>query len=67
LSFSRVSSVLLGVISIIIAIFVKEFSPMGWTTSLIWGSGKDARIPRWIGASFYFIVGVILIYLGLVK
>ena len=57
----------LGVLAISMAFFVKQFSPAGWTTHLLWGSGKDAQIPRWLAASFYLAVGLILLYRGIYK
>ena len=57
--------VALGILLILVALFAKEFTPMGWTTHLIWGGGENARIPRWLAASFYFILGVLLVYRGL--
>jgi hypothetical protein len=57
----------LGVLAIFAALFEKEFSPLGWTTHLIWGGGEDPRIPRPLAAAFYFIVGVILLYWGILK
>ncbi len=56
-----------GIGSIMVSLFVKEFSPIGWTTHLIWGGGKDARIPRPIAAAFYFVLGVLLLYRGIFK
>ena len=43
----------------------KEFTPIGLTTWLIWGTGKDARIPRWIAATFYVLLGLTMLYFGL--
>jgi hypothetical protein len=53
-----------GIIGILTSLLVKDFRPSGWTTHLMWGGGEDARIPRWVAASFYFILGVVLIYHG---
>jgi hypothetical protein len=39
-------------------LLVRESTPIGWTTKLIWGGGKDARIPRRIGGSFYVVLGI---------
>jgi len=55
----------LGIVGILTGIFVKEFKPSGWTTHLIWGGGENARIPRWVAASFYIILGTLLIYHGI--
>jgi hypothetical protein len=46
-------------------LLAREFAPIGWTTKLIWGGEKDARIPRWIAGSFYVVLGVFSVYLGL--
>jgi hypothetical protein len=56
-----------GIVAILMAIFVKEFRPTGWTTQLIWGDHKDARIPRWLVGSFYFVIGVILLFRGIFR
>jgi hypothetical protein len=63
--FWRVVEVLVGLFSIGMGLFSKEFTPSGWTTMLIWGRDETARIPRWIAGSFYFVLGVLLLYNGI--
>ena len=63
----HVAEISLGVLALAMSLFAKEFIPSGWTTRLIWGRGDDARIPRPLGATFYFIVGVALLYWGIFK
>jgi hypothetical protein len=63
--FSRVVEVLMGLFNIGLSLFNKEFTPVGWTTMLIWGRGESARIPRWIAGSFYFVLGAFLLYAGI--
>jgi hypothetical protein len=43
----------------------KEFTPIGLTTLLIWGSRTNARIPRWIAAPFYVGLGLLILYWGI--
>ena len=54
-----------GIVGILTSFIVKDFRPTGWTTRLLWGKGEDVRIPRWVAAPFYFILGVVLLYYGL--
>jgi len=61
----RIFDLVLGLIAVAGALFNTEFKPIGWTTSLIWGEGADARIPRWVGASFYFVLGIFLLYVAI--
>jgi hypothetical protein len=63
--FWRVVEILLGLLVIGVALSSTEFEPIGWTTGLIWGSGKNARVPRWIAGSLYFVLGAILLYVGI--
>ncbi len=56
--------ILFGLVVIAMALFSKEFTPIGLTTRLIWGRGEDARIPRWIGGTFYVVLGLLLLYIG---
>jgi hypothetical protein len=57
----------IGIVAVIMGLFVEDIKPSGWTTRLIWGSGQDARIPRWVAGPFYFLIGVILLYRGIYK
>jgi hypothetical protein len=61
----RIFDLVLGLIVVGGALFSREFRPIGWTTSLIWGKDADARIPRWVGASFYFVLGIFLLYIAI--
>ena len=61
----RIVELVLGVFSILFGIFSKEFKPMGWTSWLIWGTGENARIPRWIAGLFYVVLGLLLFFIGL--
>ena len=63
--FWRVVEVLVGLFCIGMGLFSKEFTPIGWTTMLIWGRDETARIPRWLAGSFYFVLGVLLLYNGI--
>jgi len=63
-SFWRGFELLCGTACILLGLFNTEFTPIGWTTKLVWGTGKDARIPRWIAAPFYIAVGLFALYLG---
>lgn len=65
--FWRVVEVLTGLFCLGLGLFNREFSPMGWTTMLIWGSDEKARIPRWIAGSFYFALGALLLYHGIAR
>ena len=60
--FWRVVEVLVGLFSIKTGLFDKEFTPVGWTTMLIWGRGT--RIPRWIAGTFYVALGLVLLFIG---
>lgn len=62
--FWRVVEILLGLGVISLAVFSKEFTPIGLTTRLIWGRSKNARIPRWIGRTFYVALGLVILYIG---
>jgi hypothetical protein len=61
----RVVEVLVGLFSIGMGLLNKKFTPVGWTTMLIWGRGENARIPRWLAGSFYFALGLLLLYIGI--
>ena len=63
--FWRVVEVLMGLVCVGMGLFNKEFTPSGWTTMLIWGRSENARIPRWIAGSFYFVLGALLLYAGI--
>jgi hypothetical protein len=63
--FWRVVEVLVGLFSIGMGLLNREFIPVGWTTMLIWGRGEKARIPRWIAGSFYFVLGALLLFVGI--
>jgi hypothetical protein len=43
-------------------LFAKEFRPIGWTTALIWGRDKNARIPRYVAGPFYVLLGLLCLY-----
>jgi hypothetical protein len=58
---SKVLEIAIGTIGILMGILVKEFRPSGWTTHLIWGGGENVRIPRWVAATFYCGIGILLI------
>jgi len=62
--FWRVVEVSMGLFCIGMGLFNKEFTPVGWTTMLIWGRGEKARIPRWIAGAFYGGLGLVLLYIG---
>ena len=62
--FWRIVEILMGLFCIGMGLFNKEFAPIGWTTMLIWGRARDARIPRWIGGTFYGALGLALLYAG---
>ena len=62
--FWRVVEILLGLFAIGSGLFSREFEPMGLTTRLIWGRGKNARIPRWIAGTFYVVLGLLILYIG---
>jgi len=51
--FWRLVKILLRLFVIRAGLFSTEFEPMGWRTRLIWGSGENPRIPRWIAGTFY--------------
>jgi hypothetical protein len=57
----------MGLFSIGMGLFNKEFTPVGWTTMLLWGRGEKARIPRWIAGSFYFVLDALLLYNGVTR
>lgn len=63
--FWRVLEVLMGLFLIGMGLFNKEFTPLGWSTMLIWGHNDNARIPRWIAGPFYFLLGALLLYAGI--
>jgi hypothetical protein len=63
-SFWRIVEILMGFGCIALGIFNREFKPIGWTTWLVWGTGDDARIPRWIAGPFYVLLGVFALYMG---
>jgi hypothetical protein len=63
--FWRVAEVLMGLFCVGMGLFNKEFTPLGWTTMLIWGRDENARVPRWIAGSFYFVIGALLLYGGI--
>ncbi len=54
-----------GIALLLMGVFKKEFTPAGITTMLIWGSDKDARIPRWVARPFYVLLGLLLLYLAI--
>jgi hypothetical protein len=56
--------ILIGLFCIGMGLFNTEFKPIGFTTLLIWGSDKNARIPRWIAGTFYFVLGLVTVYIG---
>jgi hypothetical protein len=56
-----------GVACIGMGLFKKEFKPLGWTTALVWGNDKNARIPRWIAGPFYVVLGAVMVYLSLTR
>lgn len=62
--FWRVVEILVGLFSIGMGVFKKEFTPIGWTTMLIWGRGENVRIPRWVAGAFYVALGLVLLYIG---
>jgi hypothetical protein len=53
---------LLGGVCVTTGLSNKKFTPLGWPTSMIWGSGENARIPRWVAGPFYVLLGSFLIY-----
>lgn len=55
----------MGLICIAMGVFTPEFKPIGWTTWLIWGTGENARIPRWIAGTLYVLLGSFILYLGI--
>lgn len=61
----RVLKIILGLICIGSGLFSKEFQPIGWTTSLIWGRDENARIPRWVAGPFYVCLGLLVLYWGI--
>ncbi len=63
----HITKIALGILAVLMSLFVMEFRPTGWTTQLIWGDREGARIPRWLAALFYFIIGVVLLYRGIYK
>ena len=65
MTFWRTIELLIGFGCILMGLLAKEFTPIGWTTKLIWGGEKCARIPRWIAGSFYVVLGFFSVYLGL--
>jgi len=65
MGFRRGFDIVLGLIAIAGGLFSREFKPIGWTTWLIWGRDENARIPRWIAGSFYFLLGAFLLYIGI--
>jgi hypothetical protein len=60
----RVAAIIGGSIVVLLGLLKKEFTPLGLSTMFVWGDHKDARIPRWIAAPFYILVGLFLIYFG---
>jgi hypothetical protein len=62
--FWRIVEILSGVFCIGMGLFNTEFKPIGWTTLLIWGRGANARIPRWIAGTFYVVLGLLILYIG---
>ena len=62
--FWRVVEILLGSFAIGSGLFSTKFEPIGFTTRLIWGTGENARIPRWIAGTFYAVLGLLLLYAG---
>jgi hypothetical protein len=64
MGFERLVELALGFGGLALGILIREFKPAGWTTRLVWGKSEDARIPSWIGSSFYVLAGVFFLYLG---
>jgi hypothetical protein len=60
--FSHATTIIAGLVFVAIGLLKKEFSPLGLTTMLIW---RDGRIPRWIAAAFYILLGLLMLYLGM--
>jgi hypothetical protein len=54
-----------GVLLVLTGLLKKKFSPLGVITMAVWGYGPNARIPRWIAATFYILAGLLMIYFGL--
>jgi hypothetical protein len=54
--------IFVGLYNIRTGLFERNFTPIGWTTMVIWGRGT--RIPRWIAGSFYFGLGILLLCNG---
>jgi hypothetical protein len=65
MGFRRGFDIVLGLIAIAGGLFSKEFKPIGWTTWLSWGRDENARIPRWVAGSFYCVLGLFLLYVGI--
>jgi hypothetical protein len=42
--FWRAVEILVGLFSIGVGLFSKEFTPIGWTTMLIWGRGENGGL-----------------------
>ena len=61
----RFAEIIGGIAVILLGLLTKQFTPMGISTMLIWGSDKDARIPRWLAAPLYVLLGLLLIYFGM--
>ena len=62
--FWRLVKILLRLFVIRAGLFSTEFEPMGWRTRLIWGSGENARIPRWIAGTFYVVLRLVPLRVG---
>jgi hypothetical protein len=67
MGFWRIAEIILGIVVILYALsglYLKEYPPLGWTTKLIWG---EKNIPAWIASPFYFLLGLVLLYLGFTR
>jgi hypothetical protein len=64
-TFWQVTKCLLGAACLAMGLFKKEFIPLGWTTGLIWGNDKNARIPRSVAGPFYVVLGALMLYWGM--
>jgi hypothetical protein len=62
--FWRIAEVLMGLLVVGLGLFTKEFTPIDWTTVLIWGRGQNARIPE-IAGPFYVLLRAFLHYIGI--
>ena len=59
----KVAKIVLGVGCILLGLLRQEFTPLGWTTELVWG--KQGRIPRWVAGPFYILMRILILDLAL--